>query len=86
MGPDLQMQNYEDIGKDSIRKQNYLCKPAEKRDLHSKRVPVLRARGVKEQKVLAKASTFTPSKQPAGRSLLEAHFRGVAPHPTKGTF
>ena len=29
MGPDLQIRNYQDIGKISMRAQNYLCKPAE---------------------------------------------------------
>ena len=42
-------------------------------------------RGVKEQKSPARGD-FTPSEQPARRSLFEAHLWGVAPYPTKGTF
>ena len=71
MGPYLPMQNYTDIAQNSVQLQNYLHAPAEKRKLYRNRAPRRGRAGVKERKPPGKGG-FTPSKQPAGRSLFDA--------------
>jgi hypothetical protein len=50
-------------------------------------IAIPRPSGAKSEGVKPPArGGFTPSKQPAGRSLFEAHLWGFAPYPTRETF
>ena len=61
MGPDLPIQNYEDIGVDSVEAQNYLYQVRRKHEISIEKMRAKRA-GVKERKPPDKGG-FTPSKR-----------------------
>ena len=92
--PDLQMQNYLDIGKINVAEQNSSTRKVPRPGLRGGGrggVPIEGARifqflKAKEQKSPPRED-FTPSKQPAGRSLFEAQNTGLCPEtPLKELF
>ena len=61
MGPFLQIQNYEDIGVDSVEAQNYLYQSRRKHEISIEKCAA-KPRGVKERNPPDKGG-FTPSKR-----------------------